>query len=205
MTPVVAPWPSAAPPPDEGFLTRFLAELARRPVTLLATSLFTALALGLVIDGSAMASASGRPPPASPSAPPPAPAPGAPARLAPGDVHGWTAEARRAASTCPGLPHEVLVAIGQVETRLGRGVARSSAGALGPMQFLPTTWAAYGTDGNGDGVADIHNPLDALHGAARLLCANGGATPDRLRSALWNYNHSPDYVDRVVRVAGLPY
>jgi len=70
------------------------------------------------------------------------------------------------------------------------------------MQFLPATWAAYGTDGNGDGAVDVMNPLDARHGAAQLLCASG-AQPDRLRSALWNYNRSPQYLDRVGRVAGL--
>lgn len=121
------------------------------------------------------------------------------------DGDGWIATARRAAATCPGLPAEVLVAIGQLETQLGTRTAPSPAGALGPMQFLPSTWEAYGSDGDGDGIADIMNPRDALHGAARLLCANGGADPQRLRSAIWNYNHSHDYVERVTRLAGLPH
>jgi soluble lytic murein transglycosylase-like protein len=116
---------------------------------------------------------------------------------------GWLAGARRAAATCPGLPPEVLVAIGHVETRQGAATGPSSAGAMGPMQFLPATWEAYGADGDGDGVADVMNLRDALHGAARLLCANGGADPNRLRSAIWNYNRSHDYVDSVVRAAGL--
>jgi len=69
------------------------------------------------------------------------------------------------------------------------------------MQFLPATWAAYGADGDGDGVADLMDPADALHGAARLLCANGGGDPDRLPAALWNYNHSDDYVRQVLGFA----
>ena len=68
------------------------------------------------------------------------------------------------------------------------------------MQFLPATWAAYGADGDSDGLRDVMNPVDAVHGAARLLCANGGADPDRLHSALWN-NHSDDYVRQVISLA----
>ncbi len=135
----------------------------------------------------------------APSATPPTTVPrpdGAP-------VDTWTANARAAASTCPGLPATVLLAIADVETGRGRRTDASPAGAEGPMQFLPGTWAAYGTDGDGDGVADVGNAADALHGAARLLCANGAADPARLRSALWNYNHSRDYVDRVLRLAGV--
>ena len=71
------------------------------------------------------------------------------------------------------------------------------------MQFLPSTWAAYGVDGDGDGHTDVMNTVDAVHGAARLLCANGGADPDRLASALWNYNHSDDYVRQVMSLSRL--
>jgi membrane-bound lytic murein transglycosylase B len=122
---------------------------------------------------------------------------------APGDTHTWRANARLAAERCPGLPAEVLVAIAQVETRMGADLTPSSEGAVGPMQFLPSTWAAYGTDGDSDGQTDIMSPIDAMHGAVRLLCANGGADPEQLPSALWNYNHSPAYVERVLELAGL--
>jgi membrane-bound lytic murein transglycosylase B len=69
------------------------------------------------------------------------------------------------------------------------------------MQFLPSTWSAYGVDGDGDGRADVNDLTDAVFGAANHLCANGGADPDRLRSALWNYNHSWGYVATVLQVA----
>lgn len=121
----------------------------------------------------------------------------------PGDRATWMPVAAAAAATCPGLSAAVLIAIAQVETSLGSRPAMSAAGARGPMQFLPATWAAYGVDGDGDGIADVMNPADALHGAARLLCANGAANPDRLASALWNYNHSQEYVRLVLGVARL--
>jgi soluble lytic murein transglycosylase-like protein len=131
--------------------------------------------------------------PADPTGPPPAPRPG--------DASTWRPVAAQAAATCPGLPPEVLVAIAQVESSLGLQTWTSSAGAVGPMQFLPATWRAYGADGDGDGSIDIMNTSDAVHGAARLLCANGGGDPDRLASALWNYNHSDEYVRRVLTLA----
>ncbi len=120
---------------------------------------------------------------------------------APGDPAACHLVAQAAADTCPGLPASVLVAIGRVESKLGLDVGPSSAGARGPMQFLAGTWVAYGADGDGDGRADLMNTADALHGAARLLCAHGGGNADRLRSAVWNYNHSDDYVERVMGLA----
>jgi soluble lytic murein transglycosylase-like protein len=118
-----------------------------------------------------------------------------------GDRSTWLPVARRAAATCPGLSPAVLMAIAHVESDLGLRGATSPAGAVGPMQFLPSTWAAYGADGDGDGVSDAMNPLDAVQGAARLLCANGGADPDQLSSAVWNYNHSEVYVAQVMSLA----
>ena len=59
----------------------------------------------------------------------------------------------------------------------GRDGAISSGygtGAQGPLQFMPGTWATYGVDGNGDGVSDINNAADAIHGAANYIAAHGG-------------------------------
>ena len=108
-----------------------------------------------------------------------------------------------AATTCPGLAWPVLAAIGQVESGHGSNTGPSSAGAMGPMQFLPSTFAAYAVDGNGDGAADIWNPADAIYSAANYLCANGaGVGPRALYNALWHYNHADWYVQMVIGVAG---
>ena len=80
---------------------------------------------------------------------------------------------QKAATTCPGLSWTVLAAIGQVETHHGSGTMVSSAGALGPMQFLPSTFVQYARDGDHDGKANIVNPADAIYSAAAYLCANG--------------------------------
>ncbi|GLX94399.1 lytic transglycosylase domain-containing protein [Herbidospora sp. NBRC 101105] len=110
---------------------------------------------------------------------------------------------RKAAAVCPGLSWTVLAAIGQVESSHGRNNGPSSAGALGPMQFMPATWRAYGVDGDGDGVADIWNAYDAVPGAANYLCATGAAGGgESLRKAVWAYNHSWDYVNKVLGLAG---
>ncbi|CAN5796320.1 hypothetical protein BH24ACT3_BH24ACT3_12620 [soil metagenome] len=108
---------------------------------------------------------------------------------------------QQAAATCPGLPWTVLAGIGKVETDHDRATAVSSAGALGPMQFLPATWRAYGVDADGDGRTDVHDPVDATHGAAAYLCRNGGGDPERLWDAVWNYNHAGWYVERVLELA----
>jgi Transglycosylase SLT domain len=110
---------------------------------------------------------------------------------------------RSAATTCPGLGWPVLAAIGQVESGHGTNVGPSSAGAMGPMQFLPSTFDAYAVDGNGDGVTDIWNPADSIFSAARYLCANGaGSGPRGLYNAIWHYNHVDWYVQMVINVAG---
>jgi membrane-bound lytic murein transglycosylase B len=106
-----------------------------------------------------------------------------------------------AARTCPGLPWSVLGAIHAVESRRGNTATISAAGAQGPMQFLPETWAEFGVDGNNDGKADVDNPVDSVFGAAKYLCANGGGDPASLGGAVWNYNHSLEYVDLVLRVS----
>ncbi|WP_436762028.1 lytic murein transglycosylase [Streptosporangium sp. V21-05] len=109
---------------------------------------------------------------------------------------------RKAAGVCPGLSWTVLAAIGQVESSHGRNNGPSSAGAQGPMQFMPATWKAYGVDGDADGVADIWNPYDAVPGAANYLCANGaGRGGKKLEKAIWFYNHSWSYVAKVMGIS----
>lgn len=108
---------------------------------------------------------------------------------------------RSAASTCEGLDWTVLAAIHRVETNFGTGPASSSKGAQGPMQFMPATWRAYGVDGDGDRRVDTNNVVDAIFGAANLLCSNGAGEPSRLAAALWNYNHSDEYVAQVLALA----
>lgn len=85
-----------------------------------------------------------------------------------------------------GIPWRYLAAVNLVETGFGRIRGTSTAGAQGPMQFMPATWAAYGGGG------DINDPHDAIMGAARYLAANNGATD--IGAALYRYNHSPHYV-----------
>ena len=75
--------------------------------------------------------------------------------------------------------------------------------AVGPMQFIPGTWASYGADGNGDGVRDPNNIKDAALAAANYLCAGGGnvTVESQARAAIMRYNHSVSYVDLVLRLA----
>jgi soluble lytic murein transglycosylase-like protein len=108
----------------------------------------------------------------------------------------------QAAATCPGLSWTVLAAIGQVESGHGSNPSTSSAGAMGPMQFLPATFDHYAVDGNHDGVANIMDPYDAIYTAASYLCANGaGSGGDALYSAIWHYNHADWYVQMVLTLA----
>ena len=109
-----------------------------------------------------------------------------------------------AARYCPGLSWTVLAAIGEIESSDGANDGPSSAGALGPMQFLPSTWRIWGTDGFGRaGPPDIMNPLDAVPSAARMLCADGAASGGAaLSAAIFAYNHATWYVNEVLALAG---
>jgi hypothetical protein len=127
--------------------------------------------------------------------------------VAPSQVQGRPASWRElyidSARYCPGLRWQVLAAIGQVESAHGKHLGPSSAGALGPMQFLPSTWAAYGVDGDGDGVRDIMSPFDAVPGAANYLCRSGASRGEAgLYDAIFAYNHADWYVRKVLAIAG---
>ncbi|MFV2216625.1 NlpC/P60 family protein [Actinomadura sp. LOL_016] len=104
-----------------------------------------------------------------------------------------------------GIGWHVLAAVGKAESDHGRGPSSgirsgtNHAGAAGPMQFLLSTWAAFGVDGNDDGRTDVYDPADAIPAAARYLQHNGA--PDKIRTALFAYNHSDAYVDKVLKQA----
>jgi cell wall-associated NlpC family hydrolase len=126
-----------------------------------------------------------------------------------------------------GVDWAILAAIGKVECDHGRSQAAgcnppgtvNAKGATGPMQFLGSTWRAgtppmtvpaigppttsttdgYATDGDGDGLANVWDPADAIAGAARLLRANGA--PGDYERALYAYNPSDAYVEAVLAQA----
>ena len=101
----------------------------------------------------------------------------------------WYREAQRRF----GVRWQLLAAINFVESAFGRARSASVAGAQGPMQFEPATWQRYGLGGN------VHDPHDAILGAANYLAANGARTDER--DALWHYNPSSLYVDAVLHYA----
>lgn len=99
----------------------------------------------------------------------------------------------KAAGEASGVPWQYLAAIHLVETRMGRIRGDSVAGARGPMQFIPSTWAIYGRGG------DIESTADAIPAAARLLADRGA--PDDMARALHAYNNSDRYVRAITLYA----
>jgi soluble lytic murein transglycosylase-like protein len=115
--------------------------------------------------------------------------------------HGGFESVYAAAGKKYGVPWQILAAVHMVETGQSDDTDRvSSAGAVGPMQFMPGTFERYAQDGDGDGVASITDVHDAIFTAAKMLAANGAGTGN-LRGALFNYNHSYEYVEKVLAYA----
>jgi len=107
----------------------------------------------------------------------------------------------QSAGAAYGIDWRVLKAIHYVETGAsGSTSKRNPSGATGPMQFIPSTWRAYGVDGNGDGAKDITNVNDAIYAAANYLRASGGDM-NGYKTALWSYNPSSSYYRKVMEVA----
>ncbi len=104
------------------------------------------------------------------------------------------------------VPWQILAAINEIETDYGRNLSVSSAGAVGWMQFMPSTWKTWGVDANGDGVADPYNPVDAIFSAARYLHAAGASKS--VSRAIFAYNHASWYVQsvelRAKLIGGMP-
>ena len=136
---------------------------------------------------------------------------GNPSSLARKDIPaGYLSWYMSAAQTCPGLPWSVLAGIGKVESDHGRanlpGVrsGRNSAGAEGPMQLLPATFAEYAVNADPGQPLTPYDPADAIYTAARMLCANGarGGSGAGIEQAVFAYNHAAWYVSEVMAWAG---
>jgi hypothetical protein len=105
----------------------------------------------------------------------------------------------QACGTEYGIPWEVLASINKIESGFGTNMGPSSAGAIGWMQFLPSSWEAFGLDANGDGKKDPYNPVDAICSAAHYLKLSGGSSD--LYKAIYSYNHADWYVQEVLGYA----
>ncbi len=112
----------------------------------------------------------------------------------------------QAAGTQYNIPWQVLAAINEIETNYGTNLNVSTAGAVGWMQFLPSTFKMYGVDANNDGRKDPYNPVDAIFSAARYLKAAGGDKD--IKKGIFAYNHADWYVQSVLLraklIGGLP-
>jgi murein DD-endopeptidase MepM/ murein hydrolase activator NlpD len=100
-----------------------------------------------------------------------------------------------------GIPWQVLAAVNKIESNFGQNMGPSSAGAIGWMQFLPSTWLRWGVDADGDGVANPWNAGDAIYSAARYLAAAGGRSD--IERGLFAYNHADWYVEDVLELANV--
>lgn len=167
-------------------------------------ALVAAVALGPLSGGSASSASSASGGPASPGA-----APGS-GGIQPGAAipPAWLTLYQQAASSCPGLPWAVVGAIGTVESGSGQSTApgvwsgANGAGAEGPLQFEPATFAAYATVGPGGARPPTpYDPVDAVYSATAMLCADGAGATGSLRSAVLDYNHSDTYVNTVLTLA----
>ncbi len=105
----------------------------------------------------------------------------------------------QACGTEYGIPWEVLASINKIETGFGTNLNVSTAGAMGWMQFLPSSWEAFGVDANGDGKKDPYNPVDAICAAANYLEIAGAKK--NLYDAIFAYNHADWYVQEVLLYA----
>jgi len=103
------------------------------------------------------------------------------------------------AGSAYGIPWQILASINKIESNFGQNMGPSSAGAVGWMQFMPSTWLRWGVDADGDGIADPWNPTDAIFAAARYLAAAGGQTD--IYRGVFAYNHAHWYVREVLDLA----
>jgi membrane-bound lytic murein transglycosylase B len=139
--------------------------------------------------------------PVQPAAPAADPVADAQARLAATKLKPEFAANYLAVQAATGTPWQLLAAVHKIETNQSGDTTRSSsAGATGPMQFMPATFAHYAKDGDGDGVTNIHDFDDALLSAGNYLRA-GGADKGQYSTALYHYNHSYAYVTNVMIIA----
>jgi len=116
----------------------------------------------------------------------------------PADIKAWYEKA----ATLTHLPWTLLAGVGMEETQHGAVMTPHPAGATGVMQFLPSTWAEEGRDGDGDGRADINNPADSIVSAAYYLVKNGATNgPDGVKAALRVYNPRDFYLNDVLYYA----